>query len=341
MPRKTKQHSIVTPELWEQVNKDNKELLSEFLEYCRSTSKSPKTIEGYYGDASIFFVWNLQYNDNKFFVDFTKRDVLKYQSWLVNELKVSSNRVRRLKSSISSMSNFIESVLDDVYPAFKPIINRIPAPPKQDVRTKTILTDEQVEFLLNYLVENKKYQQACVLALAAASGSRKSELLRFKVSYFVDENIKYNALYKTPEKIKTKGRSLGKYIYRYVLIKQFKQYFDLWMEERKRLGIEGEELFWNKYDKVNKTSNVSLLNSYALSFSQILGIDFYWHSLRHYFCTALCKANIPADVIKDVVGWDSTTMVSLYNDTEVDEELGKYFNKDGIKQTEKKNLSDL
>lgn len=44
-----------------------------------------------------------------------------------------------------------------------------------------------------------------------------------------------------------------------------------------------------------------------------------------YYTTALCKANIPADIIKDIVGWESTNMVSLYNDTEVDEELGKYF----------------
>lgn len=60
-----------------------------------------------------------------------------------------------------------------------------------------------------------------------------------------------------------------------------------------------------------------------------------------YYTTALCKANIPADIIKDIVGWESTNMVSLYNDTEVDEELGKYFDKDGIKQAENKSLSDL
>ena len=41
-----------------------------------------------------------------------------------------------------------------------------------------------------------------------------------------------------------------------------------------------------------------------------------------YYTTALCKANIPADIIKDIVGWESTNMVSLYNDIEVDEELG-------------------
>jgi len=341
LPRKTEQHTIVTPELWDKVSNENKELMNEFIEYCKSTNKSTKTVDGYLNDIMIFLTWNLQYNNNKFFVDFTKRDVIKYQGWMVNTQKLSSARVRRLKSAISSMSNFIEAIMDDLYPNFRPIINKIPAPPKQEVRNKTILEDNQIEYLLNYLVDKGKYQQACAFALAVSSGSRKSEILRFKTNYFIDENIIYGALYKTPEKIKTKGMGNGKFIYRYVLVKTFKPYFDLWMKQRQELGIEGEELFWNKYGGIWKPADVSLLNSWALTFSNILGIDYYWHSARHFFNTSLCKANIPADVIKDIIGWESTDMVSLYNDTEVDEELGKYFNEDGIKQTERKSLSDL
>jgi integrase len=342
MARKTEQHSIVLPELWNKVLKDNKILLDEFLDYCRGKDMSPATIKGYKNDIEICWVWNLQHNDNIFFIDFTKRSILKYQNWLINTQNLSSNRVRRLKAALSSMSNYIESMLDDLYPNYRNIVNKVPAPVKQEVREKTVLSDEQVDKLLQYLVDNGKYQQACALALAVSSGSRKSELLRFKVNYFIEENIKYGALYKTPEKIKTKGRSSkGKMIFRYVLVSKFKPYFDLWMKQREELGIEGEELFWNKRNGIWKKGDVSLLNSWAITFSSILGLDYYWHSTRHYYTTALCQANIPADVIKDIVGWESTEMVSLYNDTEIDEELGKYFDADGIKQTEKKSLSDL
>ncbi len=340
--RKTEQHTIVTPSLWKQVLKENKDLLNEFLDYCRGKDMSHATIKGYENDIEICWVWNLKYNNNIFFIDFTKRDILKYQNWLVNTQNLSPNRVRRLKAAISSMSNYIEAMLDDIYPNFRNIVNKIPAPVKVNIRDKTVLTDEQVDELLNHLVGKGKYQQACAVALAVSSGSRKSELLRFKVSHFTEENIKYGALYKTPEKIKTKGRSSkGKLIYRYVLVSKFKPYFDLWMKQREELGIEGEELFWNKRNGVWKPGTISLLNSWAITFSNILGIHWYWHSNRHYFTTALCQANIPADVIKDIVGWESTEMVSLYNDTEVDEELGKYFDKDGIKQVEKKSLNDL
>ena len=53
------------------------------------------------------------------------------------------------------------------------------------------------------------------------------------------------------------------------------------------------------------------------------------------------KANIPASVIKDLIGWESLEMVSIYTDVEVDDELGKYFSEDGIKQIETKSLAEL
>ena len=52
-----------------------------------------------------------------------------------------------------------------------------------------MLTDEQADQLLDYLMERGQYEKACCFALARYSGRRKSELTRFKVSYFDDENI--------------------------------------------------------------------------------------------------------------------------------------------------------
>ncbi len=341
MARSTVYNDIVNDELWSKVNKDNKELLGEFIEYLQSTNKSPLTIINYESDIKICFVWSLQHNKNKFFVEFTKRDIMKYQNWLLNTLNLSSSRVRRLKSTISSMANFIENVLDEDFPDFRNIVNKIPAPVKQPVREKTIFEDEDIDDLLNILVENKQYQEACALALAAGSGSRKSEIPRFKVEYFKEENIKFGALYKTPEKIKTKGQGGGKFLHRWVLISTFQPYFDLWMEERKRLGIDNEYLFVTKRSNEWIQASTSTLDSWAERFNKYIDKHFYWHSNRHYFTTMLSKANIPAEVIKEIIGWESVDMVSIYNDTQIDDELGKYFGEDGIKQVDKKSLSDL
>lgn len=341
MARSTVYNDIVNGELWSKVNEDNKELLGEFIEYLQSTNKSPLTIINYESDIKICFVWNLQHNKNKFFVEFTKRDIMKYQNWLLNTLNLSSSRVRRLKSTISSMANFIENVLDEDFPDFRNIVNKIPAPAKQPVREKTIFEDEDIDNLLNILVENKQYQEACALALAAGSGSRKSEIPRFKVEYFKEENIKFGALYKTPEKIKTKGQGGGKFLYRWVLISTFQPYLDLWMEERKRLGIDNEYLFVTKRSNEWIQASTSTLDSWAERFNKYIDKHFYWHSNRHYFTTMLSKANIPAEVIKEIIGWESVDMVSIYNDTQIDDELSKYFGEDGIKQIDKKSLSDL
>ena len=114
MARSTVYNSIVNDEEWDLVNQDNKDLLEEFVEYCESTDKSELTVINYVSDIKICFIWNLKFNKNIPFVDFNKRTFMKYQNYLLNTLNLSSSRVRRLRSSISSMSNFIENMLDDV-----------------------------------------------------------------------------------------------------------------------------------------------------------------------------------------------------------------------------------
>lgn len=247
MGRKIQHNNIVTDELLAQCNKENIELGNDFLDYLRSVDRSPNTINAYRRDLYIFWVYLLQHCDNKFFIDLSKRDIARYQSFCLTEYKWSPARMRRVKSTLSSLSNYVEAILDDEYENFKPIIRKIENPANEKVFTKTVLSDEQVQNMLDYWVEKGKYDKACILALAAFSGRRKSELPRFKVSYFDDENIIYGSLYKTPEKIQTKGRgSRGKMLTVYTLAKPFKPYFDLWMNYRKEHGIESEWLFPRK-----------------------------------------------------------------------------------------------
>lgn len=342
MGRKTKQNSITSPELISQINPENIRLIEDYMTYLKSIQRSENTLRGYLNDLHIFMVWNLQNNKNKLFVELSKRDIISYQNWLLNNNENSPARVRRLKSTLSSLSNYIENILDDEYEGYRPIIRRVESPINQPVREKTILEDEQIDKLLDFLVEKKQYAKACCLALAACSGRRKSELLRFKVEYFNDENIIYGSLYKTPEKIKTKGRGLGKFLTAYVMSNKFKPYLDLWLNQRKEMGIESEWLFPTQ-DKNGEwiQMNPDTLNSWALTFTNFLGVDFYWHSLRHYFCTQLARLNIPDSVIKEIIGWESLEMVQLYKDISADEEIGKYFDENGVKEIKQGKLSDL
>lgn len=344
MGRKVQHNNIVTDELLSKVNPENIELGKDFLDYLRSVDRSPNTIDAYANDLKIFWVYLLLHCNNKFFIDLSKREISKYQSYCLTEWKWSPARMRRVKSTLSSLSNYVESMLDDEFENFKPIIRKIENPVNEKVFTKTVLEDSQLEELLDILVEKGKYDKACMLSLAMNSGRRKSELPRFKVSYFDDENIIYGSLYKTPEKVKTKGRgSRGKMLTLYVLSKPFKPYFDMWMSYRKEHGIKSEWLFPKKVDGeyINEPMDSKTLDSWAETFGKLINVDFYFHSIRHYFCTACSRSGLPDDVIQMLIGWSSLDMVSIYKDIDADEQFEKYFADGGIKKVEQKSLSDL
>lgn len=342
MARSTVYNQITNEENIAQINPDNVSLMEDFLDYLTSIDRSPKTVISYKSDLYIFFVWNLKYNNNKFFVRLTKREIAKFQNYAINEWKWSPKRIRRVKSALSSMSNFIENILDDEeeFKDFRPIIRKIESPANESVREKTVLSDAQVEHLLDTLVERKEYEKACSVAIAAYSGMRKSELLQMRMEYFQPDHIVFDCLYKT-DKIRSKGRGkLGKQINKFVML-QVDKYLDLWRKQREELGIDSEWVFVKKVkDTYVKRES---LDTWTDEFSEILGVDFYYHSLRHYVCTRLLgDYNLPSEVVREFFSWNSVEMTKIYNDKSAIDDFGKYFTADGIvKQEDNKSLSDL
>lgn len=340
MARKTKMNSITSPELLSQVNKDNQTLLRDFIDYLRAVQRSETTINGYENDIQIAWVWCLQHNDNKFFVDWTKRNVLAYQNWLLNSNENSPARIRRLKAALSSLSNYITSVLDDEYPTFRNIISKVENPVNQPVREKTVWEDEELDDLLEALTLRKDYEKACYLALAMYSGRRKSELCRFKVSDFSEENLVCDGALWKSNPIKTKGRGGGKFIPCYTLAKKFRPYLEQWLNYRAEHGIESEWLFPNK-SKPEEYVKITTINSWSNTFSRISGKPAYIHSLRHYFTTSLVRSGIPDSVITQIVGWESADMCKVYTDIDADEQIGMYFTDGDISVPKKKSLADI
>lgn len=340
--RSTVYNNITTPELLQQVLPSNVELAEDFIDYLKSIGRAETTIEQYKSDLRIFWVWNLQHNQNKEFIKITKREFARFQNHCLNEWGWSPKRIRRVKSVLSSMSNYIENILDEEpeFEGYRAVVRKIESPADDVVREKSIFTTEELQGLLDYLVEHEEYEKACMLSLAMNSGRRKAELPRFKVNYFSDENVRFGSLYKTPEKVRTKGRGKGKYLELYVMKKPFDPYLKLWLDERNRLGIESEWLFPLKSNPVEPLKPETL-DSWADTFSRILQKPFYFHSLRHYFTSECLKNNLPASVVQEIVGWESADMVNLYDDRDADETLAKYFDENGIKQVETKNLGDI
>lgn len=339
MGRKTVINKITSAETNALINKNNIRLKEDFLSYLKSVKRSQGTINGYDNDLMIVFTYILENLDNKDFSKLTKRDIIAMQNWFVDNGN-SPARIRRLKAAMSSLSNYCENILSDDDPEFegyRSIVRKIENPALQPVREKTVWKDSELEDLLNKLVEMKKYEKACLVALAMYGGRRKAELARFRVSDFDDSRLVCDgALYKSAP-ILTKG---GKYLECYTLAKKFKPYFDLWMNERRENKIESEWLFPSSVD-CSEHISIPTINSWVETFSRITGKDLYMHSLRHYAVSALIRAGIPDSVVIDMIGWSSSEMLKVYDDNPKDEKLGMYFKDGDISVPEKKGLSEL
>ena len=249
-----------------------------------------------------------------------------FQNWLVNN-GTSSARIRRLKAAISSLSNYCEHILSDDDPDFegyRSIVRKIENPPLTPVREKTVWSDEELESLLDRLTEMGEYGKACFVALGMFGGRRKAELCRFRVSDFDDDHVVCDgALYRSSP-ILTKG---DKMLECYTLKKRFDPYLELWIVQRVERGIDSPWLFpmrGNPDEHISATT----ANSLAETCSRLTGRDFYFHSLRHYFVSALSRAGIPDGVVVEIMGWSSSEMFKIYDDNPKDAKIAMFF-KDG------------
>ena len=71
MPRKTFKNIITSEEKLKKINPKNVKLANMFLNNLKK-NHSDGTVKVYKSNFNIFFAWNLETNDNKFFVDIRK-----------------------------------------------------------------------------------------------------------------------------------------------------------------------------------------------------------------------------------------------------------------------------
>jgi len=317
MPRKTFRNVVTSPELTKQINPENINLMKRFIKE-KSIRASATTLVVYESNLTIFFTWNLLHNTNKLFTDIKKLEFADFFSFAVDELQLGSARLNNTRSTLSSFSAFIEKFYDEQYPNFRNVILKVvDSSPKEERREKTILTDEQVELLLDHLSKTNK-QQACWLALAITSGARFSELLRFELNLIDESRTAFGDLFlETTRQIKTKGRGKsGKLLYKYILREKFLPYYKEWIIEREatleKKGLTHEFLFI-KADGEPATD--ATVRCWVADFEEYLKVPFYTHALRHYLTTLLSKKNIPYALIKEIFGWSSINMVDVYDDS--------------------------
>lgn len=319
MGRRTFRKQITDEKTISKINPKNVKLMNLFLK-DKGRKCSDATLKVYKSNLNIFFCWNVLYNENKYYPDIKKVELSEFFDYIVNDLKIQGKRFAHYRSVLSTLSDIIIKYYDEEYPTFRNIVNTIIEPiPKDDVREKTILSEQQVEQILNTLKKENRIQELCCFALAVYSGMRIAELVQITTDMIDRENsLSFGGVsLQTTKKIRTKGfGKQGKIIHKHIIKDLFLPYYDLWIEERSKIleKLEVEDHGYLFIKQNGQPATQTVLRKWADKWGKIVDEDVYMHCLRHNLVTYLTKLGLGSDFIIAFMGWSSAEMYKIYND---------------------------
>ena len=172
---------VYTQEKWEQVNKYNKNLLSDYVQQIKSEGKSEGSIKQYFNDARIILIYVMEELDNKPLYKLTRKSFRNMVLWM-QENGMSSARINRMLSTSRNLLNFgmDDEDYEEEFEDSKLRPDRIKGIQKNIVRDIVFLSDMEVEIIYNELMRKEKYNQALLCALLYESASRKNEAYQLK-----------------------------------------------------------------------------------------------------------------------------------------------------------------
>lgn len=314
--RETYRKVITSPELIAQINPENVKLMERFLKNF-ATKRSPKSVINYRSNLNIFFCWNVENNDNVSFVKIRKYELMDFFDFCVTELKWSSNRYAQCHSALSSFSTWIENVYDEKYPNFRNLLPKIEKPAKETVRKKSVFSKEELDSLMDWLGEQGKVNEQCLLAMMMASGARVGELGRFTTTMIDENNTAFEGLFlETTEEMQVKGRGVnGKSIVRYIIKDLLLPYYKKWLPIREKIMRENNQTHdFIFITQTGKPASVSTFRGWMEKWDTVLDKHFYAHSMRHFWTTYLLGVGLEKELVQEMQDWSSDTLVSLYND---------------------------
>jgi site-specific recombinase XerD len=314
--RETFRKVITSPELIAQINPKNQQLVDRFLKNF-ATKRSPNSVISYRSNLNIFMCWNILWNDNTFFVELKKYELMDFFDFCVTELKWGSNRYAQMHSCLSSFSTWIENIYDEKYPEFRNLLPKIEKLPKETVRKKSVFKKEELDKLMDWLGEQGKVNEQCLLALIMSSGSRASELLRFTTDMIDENHTAFEGLFlETTEDIRVKGRGVnGKYIPRYLIKDIFLPYYKQWLPVREQIMKEtGKDHNFIFIRPDGEPALISTIRSWMEKWDDVLDKHWYPHAGRHFWTTYLLSIGLEKELIQELQKWSSDALVDIYND---------------------------
>ena len=182
-------NNFYTPELWEQVNKENKRIIDDFLAEYKQRKKSKGTINGYFNDLRIIMIYILKELDNRCVLELNKKDFRGLSLYFTEECGMSPARTNRLKSAINSLLTFCEE--DDDYEYEINMAKKVKGIPRERVKDDEdnfFFTFDEFIKVRDILVERGRLQDACLWSIGFDSAGRRNELFQIEKHGLLDGN---------------------------------------------------------------------------------------------------------------------------------------------------------
>ena len=322
-PIAEKLHEI-TDQMWQTLNKENRELVEEYLDVNKQLSA--RTKETYISALRQFFWFVYEKLNDKVFYQITKRDFMKYMSYL-QDRGLSSSAVSLRKSSVSSFCNYIENVVaDDVpeYKGFRNFTRGMPSIPKNQTYNKVPIIYEEYELLIKTLEDRKDYLGLAWVATAFNVGARRAELIQFKTE-ILDYPIQENQNFVISHMVRGKGKSVDGKPLKYMIHIDALKYMKLWVENRK---YDSEYIFVTKYGgKVKPISNNWADRFCTEILSPILGKRVHPHMFKASCITYLLENGKDLKLVSKYIAHheDTATTSGFYDLRDFEEEKNNIF----------------
>ena len=269
MARGTVYNRVYNAEDWKLVNKENKNIMEDFLEEYRQQKKKQSTLDQYKNDIRIVLIYILKELNNKCLLELTKKDFRRFNLWLQDK-GMSSARVNRIMSAVRSMLTFCED--DDDYDYEQNVARKVKGLAKEPVRDIQFLTDEQITMLREELKNRKEYIKMLLLDLAYDSAGRRNELYQVKKDGLLEKNNTNIVIGKRGKKFPL------------IYFSRTKESLKLYLDER---GEDDIESLWVTGKKEKREVGYQTLYEWFVYMANLLhdltgeNIPFNAHTLRH------------------------------------------------------------
>lgn len=319
-------NKIFDPDKWEKVNKENKDILDDFILEIKSRKLKESTLKQYYNDGRIVMLYVYETCDNKNITELTKRDFRRFLLWLTEDLEVSNARANRIMSCLRTMLNFLEDDDEEYADYDRNPTQKIKGLGKEPVREIIFLEDNVIMQLREKFKKEERWRDYLLISFLYESGARKNEIAQVRRDSILPDKNSTNVV------VAKRGKKYP--LLYYNMVKEAFKYYDEWR------GEDNIESLWIVgHDKTARPASTAIIYEWVTNWrkdlKEITGEDIALnvHTFRHCFienCSngthsslsiEMGLGKIPIEKIKVLVRHSDVSTTDHYRQNNEDKEL--------------------